>query len=263
MQRYFAITRLAMQRQFTYRAALLAGLLTNFFFGLLRATVMIALYDQRGQVAGISLQDAVTYTGLTQAVIAFLMLFSWFEVIDSVHTGQVGADLLKPVSFYGFWMAQDFGQAVVNLALRGATILAFFALVYRISLPHSAGQWLALGVSLLLSWLVSFAWRFLLNLSAFWVTNARGLARLFFGLSWMLSGFFMPLKFYPDWFARLAYLTPFPHMVNSLVEVYLGLVQGPELVNTLLQQAAWGVGLVILGQVALRAGVRRLVVQGG
>lgn len=263
MQRYFALTRLAMQRQFTYRAALVAGLLTNFFFGLLRATIMIALYDQRRQVAGISLQDAITYTGLTQAIIAFLMLFSWFDIIDSIHTGQVGADLLKPVSFYGFWMAQDFGQAVVNLGLRGIAILAFFALVYQISFPTSAGHWLALALCLLLSWLVSFAWRFLLNLSAFWVTNARGLARLFFGLSWLLSGFFMPLKFYPDWFARLAYLTPFPHMVNTLVEVYLGLLDGPALVNALLAQAAWGLGLVIVGQIILQAGVRRLVVQGG
>ena len=34
----------AIQRQLTYRAATLAGLATNFFFGLLRAAVLVALY---------------------------------------------------------------------------------------------------------------------------------------------------------------------------------------------------------------------------
>ena len=49
--------------------------MTNFFFGLLRATVLVALYGARQEVAGISLAAAVTYTGLTQAMIGFLSLF--------------------------------------------------------------------------------------------------------------------------------------------------------------------------------------------
>jgi len=263
MRTYLALTRMAIQRQFTYRAAMLAGLVTNFFFGLLRASVMLALYGDRGEVAGMTLQEAVTYTGLAQASIAFLTLFSWFEIIYSVNNGQVGADLLKPMSYQGFWMAQDFGQALVNLLLRGLSILLFYALLFDLTYPTSTGQWAALIVCLLLSWLVSFAWRFLVNLSAFWVPNAVGLGRLFFGLSWILSGFFMPLRFFPGWFVRIAYLTPFPHMINTLVEIYLGLLSGPALVNALLQQAAWGLGLIIAGQIVLQAGVRRLVIQGG
>lgn len=263
MQTYLALTHLAIQRQFTYRAAMLAGLVTNFFFGILRASVMVALYGARREVAGMTLQDAITYTGLAQASIAFLALFSWFDIINSVNNGQVGADLLKPMSYYGFWMAQDIGRAMVNLVFRGMSIFIFYALFFNITYPSSAGQWAALAVCLLLAWLVSFSWRFLVNLAAFWIPNAQGMGRLFFGLSWILSGFFMPLRFFPTWFVQLAYLTPFPHMVNTITEVYLGLVSGPALVNALLVQATWGVALIIAGQIVLQAGVRRLVIQGG
>ena len=91
-----------------------------------------------------SVQDAITYTGISQACIAFLSLFSWFEIIHSVNSGQVGADLLKPMDYFFFWGAQDLGRALVNLVLRGLTIMVFYALVFDITVPDSPAQWIAL-----------------------------------------------------------------------------------------------------------------------
>ena len=73
----------------------------------------------------------------------------------------------------------------------------------------------------------------------------------------------MPLRFFPDWVVKLSYLTPFPHTINTITEVYLGVLKGPELVNALLMQAVWALGLAIAGLLVLRAGVRRLVILGG
>ena len=44
MRLFWEIAKLSFQRQIAYRAATLAGLVTNFFFGLLRAALMVALY---------------------------------------------------------------------------------------------------------------------------------------------------------------------------------------------------------------------------
>jgi ABC-2 type transport system permease protein len=263
MPTFLALARLSIQRQFTYRAAAMAGLATNFFFGLLRAAVMVALYGSQTQVNGLTLQDAITFTGLSQAGIAYLSLFGWLEIVYSVSSGQVGADLLKPMSYFGFWMAQDLGRSAVNLLARGVPIMAFYALAFDITYPTSAGQWTALGLSIFLAWLTSFSWRFLINLSAFWSPNAVGFCRLFFAMSWFLSGFFMPLSFFPEWFQRLCYLTPFPQMVYTPIEIYLGQLDYLQSIQALATQAAWIIVLVILGQIVLTAGVRRLVVQGG
>jgi ABC-2 type transport system permease protein len=263
MSTFWALTRISIQRQFTYRAATFAGLATNAFFGLLRAAMMVALYAGQGSVSGMTIQDAITYTGLTQAMIAFLSLFSWFEIINSVQSGQVGADLLKPVSYFRFWMAQDLGRSLVSLLLRGLTLMVFYALVFDITVPQLPGQWLALVIALGLAWLVSYTWRFLINLAAFWTPDAVGVARFFFALSWVMSGFFMPLNFYPQWFVRLCYLTPFPSMVSTVVNIYLGLLDGPAMVQALFVQALWALGLAVLSSLVLAAGVRRLVIQGG
>ncbi|MBI3942906.1 MAG: ABC-2 family transporter protein, partial [Chloroflexi bacterium] len=263
MRLFWELAKLSFQRQLTYRTANLAGLGTNLFWGLLRAALLIALYGGRPEVAGISIQGAITYTGLSQAVITLYFMFGWYEVINSVYTGEVATDLLKPFNFFTFWMAQDLGRAFGGFLLRGVSIMAIYALIFKITVPTSSGQWLALGLAIILSWMVSFSWRFLVNLSAFWTPNARGIGRLAFTLSYFLSGFLMPLRFFPDWFVALCNLTPFPATVNTVVDVYLGVLQGPALAQAFLGQILWILILTGLCQLTLRAGIRQLVIQGG
>jgi ABC-2 type transport system permease protein len=263
MRLFWEVTKLAFRRHLTYRAAALAGLLTNIFFGLLRVSVLVALYNGRAEVTGLSVQGAITYTGLTQAIIAYLTIFGWYDLMRSVYSGEVGADMLKPMGYFTFWLAQDVGRAAVSLVLRGLTIMLIYALAFNITTPTSVGRWLAFGLAMILGLLVSFAWRFWVNLAAFWTPNALGVGRFAFGLAWVMSGFVLPLRFFPDWFIRLCYLTPFPAMVNTVVEIYLGVLTGPEILWALAGQALWLAILVGLGQLTLRAGVRRLVIQGG
>lgn len=263
MRLFWEIVYLAVRRQLTYRAATWAGLATNIFFGLLRAIIMIALYDARDEVNGLTLQAAITYTALSQAVIAFLSIFGWWDVMESVNSGEIAADMLRPMSYLGFWMAADMGRAIVSLLLRGVTIVAIYSLFVDLTWPQTVWQWLALIPAFTLSWLVSFAWRFLINLAAFWTPNARGIGRFGFGLTWVLSGFYMPLRLYPDWFRTLCELTPFPSMVNTPVEVFLGLLTGPALLSALLQQAFWAILLLVVAHLVLQRGVHRLVIQGG
>jgi ABC-2 type transport system permease protein len=263
MRLFVQLVRQSFRLQLTYRAANLAGLATNFFFGLLRAAVLIALYDARQVVAGVSLQAAITYTGLSQATIACLSFFGWWDVMQSVYSGDIGADLLKPIDYFFFWLARDLGRAAASFLMRAVTIVVAYALVYDIVVPKGAMRWLLVFLSLLLSVMVSFGWRFLVNLAAFWTPDARGVGRFAFGLSWFLSGFLMPLRFLPDWFVRFCNLTPFPSMVNTVIEVYLDLLDGPALARAMLIQLFW-VGLLYgLGRLVLRAGVRQLVIQGG
>jgi len=263
MRLFWELVKLSFQRQLTYRAANIAGILTNLFFGLLRAAVLIALYGSRTEVADLSIQAAITYTALTQALISYLLIFGWYELMDSIYTGEIAADLLKPMNYFRLWFARDIGRAVAQLLTRGLIIIFIYAMIFEISYPTSPQQWLFLALSLLLSLWVSFAWRFLVNLAAFWTPDARGIGRFAYSLVWTLSGFFLPLRLLPDWFITLAHWTPFPSMVNTSVEIYLGLLSGSDLWQALLWQLLWASLLFILGQLIMRSGVQRLVIQGG
>lgn len=263
MTLFFRIVRLAVQQQLAYRAATLSGLATNFFFALLRVSVLIALYGDQTEINGLSLHGAITFVAVSQAMIAFLFIFGSTDVMQTVYSGSIGTDLLRPMNLFSLWMARDLGRSLVNLVARGMVLIAAFALLYPIQVPSRLDQWLVLPLALLLGWLVSYAWRFLVNLSAFWTPDARGFGRVAFMLSQLLAGFVMPLRLYPDWFIEICQWTPFPALFNTSVEVFLGILEGPELALSLLNQVVWFLILAVLCQVVLKAGVRRLVIQGG
>lgn len=264
MRLFWEIVQRGIQRQIAYRAVMLAGLGTNFFFGILRAAILMGLYGDKTMMEGLSRADALSYIAFTQAVIAYLSLFGWYEVANQVYSGEISADLLKPLSYQFFWFGRDFGQALVNFVVRGVVIFAGFALLLEMAFPQTALRWLLVALALLLAWLISFSWRFLINLSAFWLGDARGLLRVVFAASWFFSGFWQPLRFYPKWLREFAYtFTPFPYLLDAVFEVFSGVLTVPQTFIILLQQAAWGIGLLLLGQFILWRGVRKLVIVGG
>lgn len=263
MRLFWEITRRAYRRHLTYRTAIAAGLVTNFFFGILRVAIILALYGDKPEVAGLTQQQAITYTALTQGVIAYLSIFGWYDLMNTVHSGEVANDLLKPVGFFQFWLARDLGRALVQFFLRGLTIMAAYALVFDLVYPTTVWQWLAVFAAVILSWLVSFAYRFLINLTAFWTPNALGIIRLFFIIAWFFSGFMMPLEFFPDWVIKLAHLTPFPAMLDTVMQIFVGTLTGWEAAAAILMQAAWFAGLFVAGRIVWRAAVKRLVILGG
>ncbi len=249
-------------RHLTYRAATIAGLTTNVFFGLLRASVLLALLN--GQSAnGWNASDVVTYVVLTQAIMMFVSIFGWTDLMNAVYRGEIATDLLRPMSLFGFWFAQDVGRAMAALILRGVTILVISHLIFQIKIPSSFPQFLALLISMVLALTISFAFRFIVNLAAFWSPDARGFARFAFTFSWFASGFLMPLRFFPDWVSQLLYLTPFPHIMNTIIEIYVGSYSGAKLLEALAVQALWAVLLIVLAQIVLSRASKRLVILGG
>lgn len=260
---YWQICATSIQKQLAYRTAAIAGLVTNLFFGLLRAAVLVALYGARTTVTGISIDGAITYTGITQAIIGFLSLFNWSDLMQTIYTGAIATDLVKPLGYFRYWVAQDLGRAFVQLVLRGLPIMLIYAVIFDLASPQSLGQWLGFIISLIFAWLISFSWRFLLNLSSFWIPNAVGILRFGFLISWFFSGFLMPLRYFPDWFQRICYMTPFPHMINTSVEIFLGVVSGLDVLRVISWQIIWAVSLMLFSWILLRSGIRRLVILGG
>jgi ABC-2 type transport system permease protein len=263
MTAFFATIRTSFRRQLTYRAANLSGLATNLMFAFFRAAVLIALYNEQSVVNGLSLQSAITFAGVTQSLIGFLSFFHWYDVMHTINEGRVGADLLRPINFFTYWLGIDIGRAMGAFLIRSLPLFLIFAVFYNITLPATLAQWIAVLLALVFSLLISFGWRFLVNLAAFWSPNAIGVGRFAFGLSWIFSGFFMPLALFPDWLAELCRLTPFGASVYIPIEIFINNAQGTNLLRGLLIQFTWIVLLFALDQWVLSRGVRKLVIQGG
>jgi ABC-2 type transport system permease protein len=138
-----------------------------------------------------------------------------------------------------------------------------YALATPMVWPSDVSAILTFAVSLLLAMLVSFAWRFCVNITALWSADALGFARLGYTLAMFLSGFLVPVTFFPPWLRTIANLTPFPSIIEVPVQIWLGILAGPAATAALFQQAFWLGVMMLIGRLMLAAGTRKLVIQGG
>jgi ABC-2 type transport system permease protein len=260
---YWEVAARAFERQRAYAMANLAGLVTNGCFGYLRAVVFLSVYHGSELIAGYGLADVVTYTWVTQALIMVVALWGWWEIEDTIRSGDVVSDLVKPFSYLGYWLARDLGRAAYFLLYRGLPILMIGQLTFGIRWPTSPLTWIALTLSVVLGVTMSFAWRFLLNVVAFWTTDARGIGNLALIVVTVISGLLIPLPYFPDWIRGYLLALPFAGMFQTPSDIFLEHLVGSALIAAIGLQLFWSVIMLAAAQLALSAAVRRLVVQGG
>jgi viologen exporter family transport system permease protein len=257
---YPQLVRAGFRRYATYRQAALAGLTTNVVFGLLRASVLVAVLAQHGPIAGYDVATAVTYVWLGQGLLNVVNLWSDRELAQRVRTGDIVVDLGRPWDLQAALLAADLGRAGHAVLMRLLPPMAFGALFFPFRWPQHAATWPLFAVSMLLAVAVSFGIRFLLNLSAFWLLDARGVLAVWGTVGGLLSGLILPLAWFPAWAQAVLAWIPFPALFQMPIDVFL---ERGDPFGILARQLAWAAVLFALGRAALTRGTRRLVVQGG
>ena len=220
------IARRGYRRYAAYPAATVAGVFTNTIFGFMLAYILLAVFETRTDVGGWDATDAVTYVWFAQAMLMTVYAFGWYEVALRIRSGDIAADLARPLDPLRYWLAFDYGRAFYHFVFRGIPPFVIGALVFDFRLPASVTTWVAVLVSLALAVAVSFGWRFLYNAAAFWLLDYRGVGTLAISISLLFSGFVIPLTFFPDWLEQIARALPFAAMVQIPVEIFLGQVTG-------------------------------------
>ena len=262
MRLYYEIALRSFRRATTYRSAYIAGLLTNAFFGALISFVYIGLYGAGGDVAGMSVHDAVSYVWAAQAMISLGGGWLFTDISLTIRSGEVVNDMTRPWSFFGYWLSRSLGERIFNLLLRGSLTYLIGILYFDARVPSSV-EALWFCVAILLSMLVSFAFVFIVNMTAFWTLDALSTIWVVNTVLMFFSGFLLPLAFFPAPLLFIAKLLPFQAITSTPILIFLGKVQNSDLINILLNQVFWAIVLTFCGLLVQRAAMKKLVVQGG
>jgi ABC-2 type transport system permease protein len=249
---YWEIARSSFRRSSTYRGATVAGIFTNTVFGFIKAYVLIALFAAHPIVGGYNVSDALTYSFLTQGLLATVAIWGWFEIEERIRTGDIATDLLRPYGFLAYWWAHDAGRASYQAVL-----------VFDLRLPTEAWTWLLFLVSVALAVTVSFAIRAMVNLFALWFLDSRGVAGIV-SIAWIfLGGLALPLATFPSWLRAFARITPFAATFDAPCQIFLEQLPPAGVAATLGIQLGWAVVLFAFAQRVMARGTRKLVIQGG
>jgi ABC-2 type transport system permease protein len=252
------------RRYTSYRQATFAGAFTNTVFGVIKVSILFAAAASAGGVvAGYDRAALSTYTWLSQGMIAVVFIFAWTDVAQRVRTGDVAVDLMRPVHPIAAWLAEDLGRAGQACLVRFCAPMVVGGVIYGLRVPEQAATVPLFVASASLAVLVSFGGRVLVNLAAFWLLDVRGVVTLYVLASNVLSGILVPVAFFPGWLRTLAYLTPFPSLVQAPVDIGVERLTGLAALGALGMQAGWAAALLAAAALVLRRAERRLVVQGG
>jgi ABC-2 type transport system permease protein len=261
-----ALIRSGFRRWSTYRQATIAGAFTNVVFGFLRCYVVLAVAAAAtdNSAAGYDAAQLATYVWVGQGLLSVVGLWGWTELADRIRTGEVAADLLRPVPPVVSYLAADLGRFGHAMLTRFGPPMVVGAIFFPLYAPQRAATVPLFALSIVLATVVSFAGRFLTNAAAYWLHDARGPIIFWTLASGVLAGLYFPLRLLPDWAAVMLYVgTPFPSMLQSPADVLVER-DGPAMqAGLVVVQAAWCVVLLAACWRTQRAAERKLVVQGG
>ncbi|CUU55985.1 ABC-2 type transport system permease protein [Parafrankia irregularis] len=258
-----AISSASARRLVSYRAAILASIVSNIVLTVLRGHLALAVWTHRPGLAGYDSTAAVTFTVLGQSLVTTFAVFGgMIDIPWRVRNGSIEVDLVRPLGFQRWYLGLEVGRAAVYLASRALPAAIVGVLLFDLRLPRTAGAAAAFAVSLGLALLVSFGLRYLVALSAFWMTDFRGVQAVSALVMMFFSGAVLPLVLFPGALGTIAGLLPFGAVIQTPMDLYLGTADdGP--VRALAFQAAWALVLLLAGQALTSRAIRRLVVQNG
>ena len=260
---YFEFAKKSFQQSLQYRIANYSGFAVNTFFFVVRAFVFMALYENRGVVAGYNVTEAITFTGITQAMLMVVGIFGTMEIANAVKSGEVATDLMKPIDYQLVMMFRQLGRSFYFFIFRGMPIFLVMAVFFPWSPPQS---WTALALflfSLIFAVMITFSFNFIVGMSAFWLLDARGISGFIMGAGLLLSGFVVPLSFFPTGFDKICEWLPYVGQSYVPVAIYLGKYTGAKMLSMLLRQFAWAVILILFGKFLMFFAMRKLIIQGG
>ena len=267
LSRYISFFRIRFTASLQYRAAAIAGILTQFAWGGLMILLFRAFYESDPSAFPLPFESLTTYIWLQQSLLTLLVPWAYnTDIMDSIQNGTVAYELCRPTDLYTMWFVKNVADRVAKVCLRGLPILIVAALLpapYGFSPPAGGINFLLFVISIAFGHIVVVALNMLVFISAFYTTSTQGTRILFNMLSDFLCGGVIPLPFFPP--AVLAVLTflPFSSIQNTPFLLYTGYYQTASAILNICLQIIWIVVLVGGGRLWLGKAFRKVTILGG
>lgn len=267
MKKYFSFFKLRLSLGLQYRAAALAGVVTQFAWGFLAILAYHAFYRADPNAFPMSLSATMSYIWMQQAFLALFMM--WMvdnDVFESIRTGNVAYEICRPIDLYAMWFARNASTRISRVLLRCLPILLVAALLpeeFRLAPPENLAVLPLFLLSFLLGSAVTIACTVLVYIITFFTLNPQGVRLAIISLSEFFCGFVIPLPFFPNGLRQVAEVLPFAAMGNVPFRVWSGDLAGFDAALGIALQVFWLVALVVLGRILMQKALRRVVVQGG
>ncbi|UUO07777.1 ABC-2 family transporter protein [Blastopirellula sp. J2-11] len=275
---WWAIFKINFHEKLVYRGDFMLGTLMRFLpivtqvflwyavFGSIRATTGEGA-DQ-AKIAGYTYDNIVAYYLLSTVSRAFSSMPGLASGIAlQIREGEIKKYLIQPLDLISFMFLNRLAHKLTYYIVAALP----FALVFWLCRDFFGG-WppattlLAFFASLLMSFALGFFMEATIGMIGFWFLEVSSLLFVYMLFNFFLSGHMFPLDMLDSvggpW-GTIVRVLPLMYLAYFPAAVFLGKIQGTELVIGLVVQLAWVIFFYVTCRMALHYGVKRYSGYGG
>jgi ABC-2 type transport system permease protein len=267
VRKYVKIFRASLVERMTYRGDFLVVTFLRFLPMITTILLWQAIYaaSRQSSLAGFRFSEMIAYLLLVQISRMFSSMPGLAGgIARDIREGTLKRYLIQPVDLIGYLLSYRIAHKcayIVSSALPYG-ILFFVCRRFFDVMPDPL-TWAAYIVSLILAFLVGFFFEASVGMVGFWFLEVTSLLYIVMTLNFFISGHMLPLDLLPPFWVMVLKALPFQYMAYFPAVVFLGKVQGWNLVYGLVMELAWALAFMALARVLYRSGLRRYSAYGG
>jgi ABC-2 type transport system permease protein len=267
LRKYLNIFRVSLIERMAYRGDFLLGTVLRFFPVVTTILLWEAVYDSSGEqrLAGLDRSEMIAYLLL----IHISRMFSSMPglsggIAREIRDGSLKKYLVQPLDMIGYLLSYRAAHKTAYITTSALPYAGLFV-VCSGYFHHFPDGLTLLGylASLLLAFVIGFFFETSMGLIGFWFLEVTSLLWVVNTLNYFVSGQMFPLELLGSPWDTILKSLPFPYLAYFPAMVFLGKVQGAELVRGLLAELAWAAGLIALSRGLYARGLRRYSAYGG
>lgn len=271
MRAFLLIFRIRTAEGFQYRMAGLAGATTGIFWVMIEITVYTIFYTHAevrdaGLLAGLSLEQVVSYAWLAQIFFLMQPMSIDSEILGKITSGDVGIEMCRPMDLYFHWFAKTAASRLVPLFWRGSiTLIAglLMPLSYRLTGPATLTGLLFTLISLFSAFLLCSSYAMLVCAVRLIIPWGDGPTYIMMLIGGVLSGGYLPLQLWPQFLQGFLLIQPFAGYLDIPLRFYVGTLMPSEGGWAIGLQLAWSAVFMVIGKTLMSRRLKNIVIQGG
>jgi ABC-2 type transport system permease protein len=267
LRKYSKIFRVSLIERMVYRLDFFVATIFRFLPMITTILLWKAIYEGSGRarLADYSYREMIAYLLLVHISRMFSSMPGLAGgIARDIRDGSLKKYLLQPIDMVAYLLSYRLAHKVAYIATTALpyALLFFLCREFFTTLPDLPTA-LAYVASLLLGFLVGFFFDTCVGMIGFWFLEVTSFLYVVNTVNFFVSGHMFPLDLLPAPWPAVLKALPFSYMAYFPAAVFLGKVQGQELVNGLLGELAWAVVLVVICRWLYRLGLRRYSAYGG
>ena len=267
VQTWWTVLRICLEERLVYRGDFALGTLMRFLPIVTQIFLWAAVFKAAGSktIGSYNSEEIVAYYLLTMLARAFSSMPGLASGIGrQVREGEIKRFLIQPIDLVGFLLLARIAHKLVYYVVAAAP----FALVYYLCRDYFPGWpepevFGAFLLSLVLAFMVGFFLECSMGMISFWFLEVTSLLFVYMLFTFFFSGHMFPLEFLPEPWRTIVDFLPFKYLAYFPTAVFLGKLEGPEIVRGLIIQSCWALLFMFTSRWLMHRGYQRYSGYGG